>query len=588
MNILRTFRHIILPALILTPLSLLGCGGCAVHDSASTSDTESKESLALSQEPERKNDSKPIPWRLGSVAASAYAYLILEEALRDSEPALIVSALTELSRYDAPVSAFIDTGIWFLEHDPTPVLPVLEKGLKLYPQNTSLNLLYVELLQNVGQRTKAISHIRDFIVTDPDNTDARLELALLLVQDNQFAEAERILEAITLKERTPLVNYYQAKALMGMKKHKEARPFLEKAHAELPDFFDPLADLAFLYEQEGNLKKARDAYEKALLLRQGNLEIVLRIISLSVRLKEVDYALEYYEEYAKTPAFTAAVGSLLVEEDYYDAAEPLLTSLVGVADAPHEFYFYLAAVAYERDKDPNKTAHWLSQIPQSSNSYARATLLRMQLLLEQNKLKEALDVARIGKELGEDGAEFWIMEARILFALKEVKGALESVSALLTKWPDHIDAAFLQASIYDESGQKEAAVKVMESIIAKDANHYQAMNYVGYTLVEENRDLDRALLLIQKAISLSPESVHIQDSLAWVLFKTGKVQEAWRIISAIVAKHKNGKIDPTIWEHYGDIARALGKKDEARKAYRKALEYTPANAKSIQERLTQL
>ncbi len=48
------------------------------------------------------------------------------------------------------------------------------------------------------------------------------------------------------------------------------------------------------------------------------------------------------------------------------------------------------------------------------------------------------------------------------------------------------------------------------------------------------------------------------------------------------------RIDPSIWEHYGDIAARLGLKDEARTAYSKALELKPANAEALRQRLSQL
>ena len=48
------------------------------------------------------------------------------------------------------------------------------------------------------------------------------------------------------------------------------------------------------------------------------------------------------------------------------------------------------------------------------------------------------------------------------------------------------------------------------------------------------------------------------------------------------------QVDPSIWEHYGDIARRMGLNDEARKAYQKALELKPANAESLRQRLSTL
>ena len=43
-----------------------------------------------------------------------------------------------------------------------------------------------------------------------------MELALLLVKTKQYPEAEDLLNSITGKQRTPLVDYYHARALIGM------------------------------------------------------------------------------------------------------------------------------------------------------------------------------------------------------------------------------------------------------------------------------------------------------------------------------------------------------------------------------------
>ena len=47
-------------------------------------------------------------------------------------------------------------------------------------------------------------------------------------------------------------------------------------------------------------------------------------------------------------------------------------------------------------------------------------------------------------------------------------------------------------------------------------------------------------------------------------------------------------IDPAIWEHYGDIAAAMNLREEARTAYQKALDYKPANADVLRQRLSTL
>jgi Tfp pilus assembly protein PilF len=75
------------------------------------------------------------------------------------------------------------------------------------------------------------------------------------------------------------------------------------------------------------------------------------------------------------------------------------------------------------------------------------------------------------------------------------------------------------------------------------------------------QNLDRALVLVNNALKQDPDNGYYMDSLAWVLFKQGKLDKAWGAIEQAVKLAGN---DPTIWEHYAIIADALGKKDQAR------------------------
>ena len=123
----------------------------------------------------------------------------------------------------------------------------------------------------------------------------------------------------------------------------------------------------------------------------------------------------------------------------------------------------------------------------------------------------------------------------------------------------------------------------MDDILKKQPDTFQALNYVGYSLAEENRELDRALQLLTRADALAPDQSYIIDSLAWALFRAGKAEEALTKIRRAVSLE--GPVDATIWEHYGDIARHLGHAAEARRAYQKALDLKPANADALRQRL---
>ena len=52
------------------------------------------------------------------------------------------------------------------------------------------------------------------------------------------------------------------------------------------------------------------------------------------------------------------------------------------------------------------------------------------------------------------------------------------------------------------------------------------MNFLGYSLLEQNKDLDLALSYIKKAVELKPEDGFIRDSLGWYYYKTGNLELA--------------------------------------------------------------
>ena len=64
-----------------------------------------------------------------------------------------------------------------------------------------------------------------------------------------------------------MVDYYHARALIGMQRRAEAIPLLQKAIQAMPDFVEALVELAYAYEQQKQWNEARTIYEKLLKLQ---------------------------------------------------------------------------------------------------------------------------------------------------------------------------------------------------------------------------------------------------------------------------------------------------------------------------------
>lgn len=482
-----------------------------------------------------------------------------------------------------PTQIWLDGGVWLMSRKSPNAVAYLEQALKAQPEDLSLTLLHAEALGEHGMAGRGAELMRAYLARHPDALDARLELALLLVKEHQFGEAEKLLTEIPARQRTPLVEYYHAKALVGMGRKPEAIPLLRRAVRSMPDFVEALAELAFLLEQEGELREARAAYEKLARSHFSPQEVSLRLVNLSLRLKQPEKALQYINQGPDTVPFKLTAVSMLMDARHYLQAERLLKQLTAREGVPDDVYLLLADLAYEQRRNLDMAFSWLDKIPAASPAAARARFLRIQLLAEAGKTDAALELARASRADFPRAVELRDLEIRLLARQKQMDAALAAARAAVAEWPDNTDLAFLLGSLLDESGNKREAMAVMEGILKKQPDNFQALNYVGYTLAEENRELDRALQLLSRADALSPDQAYIIDSLAWALFRAGKAEEALARIRRAVGLE--GPVDATIWEHYGDIARHLGHAAEARRAYQKALDLKPDNAEALRQRL---
>ena len=100
----------------------------------------------------------------------------------------------------------------------------------------------------------------------------------------------------------------------------------------------------------------------------------------------------------------------------------------------------------------------------------------------------------------------------------------------------------------------------------------QVLNYLGYSFVEMQTNLDEALEMIEKAVAAEPDSGYITDSLGWVLYRLGRYEEAVVHMERAVELLP---IDPIINDHLGDVYWAVGRYREAEFQWHRALSFEP-------------
>jgi tetratricopeptide (TPR) repeat protein len=102
----------------------------------------------------------------------------------------------------------------------------------------------------------------------------------------------------------------------------------------------------------------------------------------------------------------------------------------------------------------------------------------------------------------------------------------------------------------------------------------QALNALGYTLVDRTPRIAEGLDLIEKALKLEPADPFILDSMGWALFRMGKIDDAVTYLRRAMAERP----DAEIAAHLGEVLWAKGERTAAQEVWQSQLKTTPENA----------
>lgn len=112
----------------------------------------------------------------------------------------------------------------------------------------------------------------------------------------------------------------------------------------------------------------------------------------------------------------------------------------------------------------------------------------------------------------------------------------------------------------------------------------QVLNYLGYSWVDMNRNLEDGLDMIRRAVELRPDDGYVVDSLGWAYFRMGRFDDAVTELERAVQLRAG---DATINDHLGDAYWRVDRKLEAVYQWNRALisEGEDINREQINEKI---
>ncbi len=531
-------------------------------------------------------EEEPIKWDLSPEAEHIYYYLLLSEAMHTGDDRLAGEALRGLLKYDPSLPVFRDGATILMATGDFPgAADVCRRGLAQYPDDEPLTVLLSGALSEQDRDGEAVALMEKYLDKKPDSSEARQELVRLYLRIGATDKALDLLGNGRNDENSAPAMLFRARVLAGAGKTAEATAALKALVRKYPDFAQGWVETALLAERGNRRNDAMNAYRKALDLLPESLDLWYRLISLQLKDGKPLAAIQTLDKAPDQGSFRLQVALLFADEGHNKEALDLLQSAVKSGADPDEASYYRSIIELRMSGDVEGALMLLQSIPTSSPLYDRAKLRALNILLDAGRFEEAEKAAAQARTVRPDLKELWGVQAFALLKQNKADEAVDLMKQALAKFPDDEDLLFSLGHIQEEAGQRDAALATMEQIIKKNPRHYKALNYVGYTLADRNTDLARALELINRALAQAPDEDYIVDSLAWVQYRMGHFADAWQSIQRCIAL---GGDDPTIWEHYGDIAHALKKKNEALKGWNEALRRNPSNPEVLREKIARL
>jgi len=374
----------------------------------------------------------------------------------------------------------------------------------------------------------------------PNNGQLIFGKALLLQQDGDTKGALRLLEDNPPEAGEVAPILLRARLLQGSDRGDEALPLLEKSIKKYPDD-----------------KRLRLTYARMLVENNRMDDAKVEFSSL-------------VQQYPEDDELRYSLALVCLEAKAWDEAKGYLEDLIDRDSHVDSAHLNLGRIAEERN-DPESALLEYAQVG-PGNDYLPAQLRQADILIGNGKTAEAQSRLAVQRDAQPDyGIQLYLIEAETLSANNQGDKAWNVLQQALKQYPDDLNLLYTRAMQAEKRNDLAQMEKDLRLIIQRDPDNAMALNALGYTLSDRTTRYDEAKVLIEQAHQINPEDPAVLDSLGWVNFRLGNLDEAERLLRQALERFP----DQEVAAHLGEVLWANGKQREARQIWSKFLKDQP-------------
>lgn len=275
------------------------------------------------------------------------------------------------------------------------------------------------------------------------------------------------------------------------------------------------------------------------------------------------------------------LGALQLQSRKLDAAQRSFQRFLAAPDVAttdtfargrNQAYLSLSQIA-EEQHHLDEAQQWLDKIEDNEDPL-RVQSRRAGLLVRSGQWQQAVELIRSVADNPDDGNRARLLaEVQVLRDAGQLQAAYDRLAQAVALMPGDQDLLYEQATVAERLGRHDDMERQLREVIRLKPDHHHALNFLGYSLADRNERLPEAKALIVQALALAPGDPFITDSLGWVEYRMGNLDQALKNLTIAYA----ARPDAEIAVHLGEVLWVLGQHPAAMEHFRRAQAMQPDN-----------
>ncbi len=466
--------------------------------------------------------------------------------------------------------------------DDAAALAAARIWVELDPRNPDPHQVLAVMKLRAGDLDQAVTHLQDIFAYSEGASDEKLWMIanLLGSEKDKGAVLEVMDKLVASRDNSPGALYAFAHVAARLEDLERARELLEDTLEQAPDNDNAALSYISILQRLNRQQEAVSWLEQVLATRaQNDFNLRMAYARLLMEVRQYDKALGQFELLiAREPENTDvlyALGLLYLQSNRLEESETLFRKLSGQEHLTDSANYYLGRIAEEK-RNYDEAGAWYQGVHKGEHYFDAQVRLAM-LLARGGRVDSARDHLRsIRPQSAQQGLILIQAEGDMLIQVEEYEAAIAVYTEALGDRYD-ADLLYARAMAAEKIGRMDVLEADLRTILQREPEHAQALNALGYTLADTTDRYDEAYDLIKKALELRPTDFYILDSMGWVLYRLGRLDEAIEYLRKALSIRQ----DPEIAAHLGEVLWVRGEREQAKEVWEAALQQTPEDARLL-------